>query len=139
LKGSAHDGNIMMVKIVMRSSRRARVPLPRGVLVDVLRHLAGQLSPTGATMPSGGRSVVLLCPVIEHELLGMGMKVKGLKLRQPSFNLHYARILYAFMAAGADKVFDLHISIHNGAPPDPNSISSQSIDAPAAATSYLPL
>jgi hypothetical protein len=56
--------------------------------------------------------VVLFCPVIGYEALGMGMIVKGLKLRQPSFNPHYARILYALMAVGADKVLNLHISLH---------------------------
>jgi hypothetical protein len=84
------------------------VPLPRGVLVDGLRDLTGQLTPTGATLPSGGSTVDLLCPVIEHEPLGMGMKVKGLKLCQPSFNLHYAHILHTLTAVGADQVFSLH-------------------------------
>jgi hypothetical protein len=78
------------------------------VLVDVLRDFAGQFTPTGATLPPGGGTVILLCPVIEHEPLGMGMIVKGLKLRQPSFNLHYTHILYALMAVGADQLFSVH-------------------------------
>jgi hypothetical protein len=78
------------------------------VLVDGLRDLTGQLTPTGATLPSGGSTVDLLCPLIEHEPLGMGMKVKGLKLCQPSFNLHYAHILHTLTAVGADQVFSLH-------------------------------
>src|SRR5437764_10947624 len=90
-----------------RSARRAHLLLPRGVLVDVLGDFAGQLTPTGATLPPGGSTLALLCPVIEHELLGMGMIVKGLKLRQPGFNLHYACILYALTAVGADKLFSL--------------------------------
>jgi hypothetical protein len=78
------------------------------VLVDVLRDLVGQLTPTGATLPSGSSTAVLLCPVIEHEPLGIGMIVKGLKLRQPCFNLHYAHILYALMAVRADQFFRPH-------------------------------
>jgi hypothetical protein len=78
------------------------------VLVDVLRDVAGQNTPTGATLPPGRSTVALLCPVIEHEAPGMGMVVKGLKLRQTSFNLHHARVLYALMTVGADGLFSLH-------------------------------
>src|SRR5205085_2493945 len=85
--------------------------LPRGVLVDVLRDVAGQLTPTGATLPPRGSILALLCHDIEHEALGIGMIVKGLKLGT-SLNLHHARIPYALMASGADELFRLHGSHH---------------------------
>src|SRR2546423_13103541 len=90
-----------------RSAQRAHLLLPRGVLVDVLRDLAGQRTPTGATLPPRGSILALLCQVIEHEALGIGMIVKGLKLRA-SLNLHHARIPYVLMAVGADELFSLH-------------------------------
>jgi hypothetical protein len=43
----------------------------------------------------------MLCQVIEHEALGIGMIVKGLKLRA-SLNLHHPHIPYALVAVGAD-------------------------------------
>jgi hypothetical protein len=92
------------------TTRRAGL-LPRGVLVDVLRDFAGQLTPTGATLPPSGRILALLCQVIEHEALGIGMIVKGLKLRA-SLNLHHARIAYALMTIGADELFCLHALHH---------------------------
>jgi hypothetical protein len=59
-------------------------------------------------LPPGGGTVALLCPVIEHEALGMGMVVKGLKLGQARFNLHHARVPYALMTVRADELFSLH-------------------------------
>src|SRR5437763_7447182 len=90
-----------------RSARRAHLLLPRGVLVDVLREFAGQLTPTGATLPPASSTLALLCQVIEHEALGIGMIVKGMKLRA-SLNLHHAYIPYARLAVGADQLFSLH-------------------------------
>src|SRR5205085_9375023 len=90
-----------------RSARRAHLLLPRGVLGDVLRDFAGQLTPTGTTLPPGSSTLALLCQVIEHEALGIGMIVKGMKLRA-SLNLHHAHIPYALLAVGADQLFSLH-------------------------------
>src|SRR5205823_467255 len=91
-----------------RSARRALLLLPRSVLVDVLRDLAWQRTTTGATLPPGGSTVALLCPVIEHEALCIGMIVKGMKLRQAGFNLHHACIPYVLIAVRTDESFSLH-------------------------------
>src|SRR5437868_12613717 len=98
-----------------RSAQRAHLLLPRGVLVDVLRDFAGQRTSTGATLPPCSSTLALLCQGIEHEALGIGMIVKGLKLRA-SLNLHHAHIPYALTAVGADQLFSLHAA-HLLSPP----------------------
>src|SRR5947209_10066037 len=83
-----------------QSVLRALPLLPRGVLVDVLRDRAWQITTTGATLPSGGSTRTPLRPVIEQEELRMGMVVKRMNQRQAGFYLHHARILDVLMAAG---------------------------------------
>jgi hypothetical protein len=80
------------VRQIRDGVRFARLHLPRGVLTDVLRDRAGQPTPTGTTLPPGGSPVALLCHVIEHEALGMGMVVKGLKLGQPTVLVNFGLI-----------------------------------------------
>src|SRR5205085_11427004 len=96
-----------------QSVLRALPLLPRGVLVDVLRDRAWQITTTGATLPSGGSTRTPLRPVIEHEELRMGMVVKRMNQRQAGFYLHHARILDVLMAVGADELFSLHAAHHH--------------------------